>query len=317
MTDTILFEIYGFKIRANTLYEVTEKLDTSAPDGFKEFKTTKALHPDISNTEPGAVFDGELGVWDTGLYSNSRALVKAIPSDSEREKLVKDIIKNISTPLEKLRGKNFLSQFSDNNEFWDNYRIDIKKGTIFNTAKPEDLLKLYLAVLHMFVTPKNLESHPEWKNTQYCIIDKEDVVDRKMEHEMDLMKASATFFNLLSSSKKEDLMLILDYLKMGVSEKTEDKVLTSLFNTWIKDKSDGYQNAKIFIKTYEYFKTDEGEKEMFYHSKIKSLHKKNIIKFKQKEIWFEDEFIGADLKSATRNIIANSDLESRFLKHIE
>ena len=315
MSD-ILFTIHGFKIRANTIYQITEKLDSSATEGFKEYKTTKAIHPDISNEEPGAIFDSTLGIWDTGLYVNSRALREAVPVEAERTKLVSDVNKYITKPLEKLRGAGLLSHSTDNNEFWDNYRISIKKGEFFNTDTVEDLYKIYLSILHKYVTPKALESHPAFKNTQYCIIDKEDAVDRKMEHEMDLMQASGIFYSLLKE-KPKDLSLILDYLKMGVSEKTEDRVLTSLFNNWLKDKTDGYQNAKVFVKTYESFLTEGGEKEIFYYSKMKELISKGVIKQRKNEIWFEDEFIAADLRAASRTIMATPDLEKRILKHIE
>lgn len=312
----ILFTLHGFDFKADTLYQVTEKTDSSASEGFKEFKTTKILHPDVSNAEPGAIFDGVLGIWDTGLYSNSRALIEAMPSEAEREKLVKELTKLIVTPIEKLRGKNLLSPSKDNNDFWDNYRIDIRKGTLFNTKNNEDLYKLYLAVLHMYVTPKPIESHPAFKNSQYCIVDKEDVVDRKMEHEMELVEATGVFYNLLKKNRK-DLDIILDYLRLGVSENTEDRVLISLFNNWLKDKTDGYQNAKIFTKTCDNFLTKDGEKEMFYYSKMKGLIKSGVVKQKKNEIWFEEEFVGADLRSAVKSIRANPELEKRLLIHIE
>lgn len=315
MSD-ILFTIYDFKIRPNTLYQVTEKIDTSAPDGFKEFKTSKILHPDISNSEPVAVFDSSLGIWDTGLYENSKALSKAIPSLDERSNFIKTVTKFIVTPLTKLKGKEYLSPQSDNNDFWDNYRVNIFKGKIFNTEKPEELLQLYLAILHRHVTPKVLESNPEFKNCQYCIVDKEDSVDRKLETDMGMMEAQGTFYNLMVN-KKDDLFLILDYLRLNISKNTDNKIMVSLFNNWLKDKTDGYQNYNVFLKTHKLLSTKDGEKELFYHSKIKDLMKSQVIKQKKSEIWFEDEFIGSDLKSATKNIMATKELETRFLKYIE
>lgn len=317
MSDIALLELYGFKFRPKTLYQVTEKTDSSAPEGFKEFKTSKALHPDISNIVPGAVFDVSLGAWDTGLYENSKALIKAIPSQEERTKFIKEITKQIVTPLDKLKGKNFLSQFAENNEYWDNYRINLFKGKIFNTSNPEELLQLYLSVLHKQLTPSSLEQNPEFKNSQYCIIDKEDSIDRKLEAEMGMMEAQGTFFNLMKAEKRSDLFLILNYLKIGVTENTEDKVLTSLFNNWLKDKTDGYQNYNVFIKAVKFFLTEDGEKEIYFHSKVKELIRRQVVKQKKSEIWFEDEFVGSDMKSAVKNILSNLDLQERILKHIE
>lgn len=315
MNNTLL-EIYEFSIRPNTLYEVTEKIDSFAPDGFKEHKTSKVLHPDISDSVPGAIFNSELGVWDTGLYENSPALMRAIPSEAERIKFSKDVKKYISDPLTKLKGKEFLSQYEDNNKFWDKYSIEIFRKKVFNTGKPEELLQLYLALLHRQITPKPLENHPDFKNSQYCIIDKDDSINRKLEAELGVMEAIGIFSNLLKN-KKADLLLILDYLRMNVAEKTEDRIIASLFNNWLKDKTDGYQNYSVFLKTYNFFLTEDGETEVFYNSKVKDLIKKGVIKQKKQEVWFNDEYVGSDVKSAVKNIISRKDLQTEFLKHIE
>lgn len=315
MNDTLI-EIYGFNIRPNTLYQVTEKIDSFAPDGFKEHKTSKVLHPDVKDSVPGAIFDSELRVWDTGLYENSKALSKAVPSSTERIKFIKDVKKFIADPLTKLKGKDFLSQYEDNNEFWDNYSIKVYKGRIFNTEKPDELLQLYLGLLHKQITPTPLENHPDFKKSQYCIIDKEDSVDRKMETEMGIMEATGIFYNLLTS-KKKDLLLILDYLKMSITEKTEDKIIASQFNNWLKHKTDGYQNYSVFLKAYKFFLTEDGETEIYYNTKLKELINKGIVKKKKQEIWFNDEYVGSDIKSAVKNIISNKDLQTEFLKHIE
>jgi hypothetical protein len=34
-TGNVILKIYDFEIKKDTLYEIKEKLDTSAPDGFK------------------------------------------------------------------------------------------------------------------------------------------------------------------------------------------------------------------------------------------------------------------------------------------
>lgn len=314
--SAILFELNDFSVRENTLYEVTSKIDSSSPDGFRTFRTSKVLSPDVKDGYPGAIFDSNLGIWDTGLYDNSRALIKAIPSSTDRTAFVKNIAKVLVKPLVDLKGKDYLSQFKENNTFWDGFRINLYAGRVFNTERPEDLLQLFLVLLHRQVTPKPLESNPNYKNSQYCIIDKEDSVDRKMEAEMAMMEAQGTFFNLLKT-KKDDLLLILDFLRLNISPKTEDRVIVSLFNNWLKDVTDGYQNSGIFIKTYKNFLTKDGEKEMFLFSKLKEAIKKNKVKTKKNEVWFDDEYIGADIKAATRVIMERAELQEILLKLTE
>ena len=93
--SNVILKIYDFEIKKDTLYEIKEKLDTSAPDGFKEFNTTKVLSDLVVDSFPGAIFDEERGIWDTGLYPTSRALAKAIPDADARALALKSIIKNI------------------------------------------------------------------------------------------------------------------------------------------------------------------------------------------------------------------------------
>ena len=93
-TGNVILKIYDFEIKKDTLYEIKEKLDTSAPDGFKEFNTTKVLSDTIVDTFPGAVFDRERGIWDTGLYPTSSSFMRAIHSDLRTEAL-KSIKENI------------------------------------------------------------------------------------------------------------------------------------------------------------------------------------------------------------------------------
>ena len=40
----VLFSVYGMEIREDSLYEIQEKIDPSAPDGFQKENTTKILN---------------------------------------------------------------------------------------------------------------------------------------------------------------------------------------------------------------------------------------------------------------------------------
>lgn len=316
-TDNVILKIYDFEIKKNTLYEIKEKLDTSAPDGFKEYNTTKVLSDTVVDTFPGAVFDRERGIWDTGLYPTSSSFMRAIQPEI-RVAALKALKENIIKPIEEEKGENVLDQNSSNNRFWDSFRIDLQRGKVFDTAKAEDLLRLYLLLIHKRVTPKHMESHPEFKQpiSMYCIVDKDSSVSREAEKEMRQAKASALFYNLLSTDR-EGLIRVLDYLGISATNATEDAVLYTIFGNFIKSKEDKYQNDKIFIETIEKYQTEEGEEEIFIHAKLKELYIKGKVKNKKGEIWIDDVFVESGWKNAARKVKEDKELKQIFTGLLE
>lgn len=312
----ILFTIHDFNIRRDALYQVIPKLDSEAPEGFKEHKTSKIINPDIANSVPGAIFDRTKGIWDTGFYVESSALTRAIPNITERTKLVKDLEKYIVKPIETLQGKDSLSPRPDNNKYWDEFQVYVAKDKIFNTAKPEELLQLYLILLHKQVIPSHLESHPEYKTSsaQYCIVDKDDAIDRRLQFEMETMEANGIFYDLMKN-KKSDLVMLLDYVGLPVSgENPDNTVLTSMFNRYLKDKTDGYQNSKVFINAYKKFSTEDGENEVYFHSKLRKLFVKGKVKQRKNEIWFDDQYLGNSFKLAAAKVMEDKELQKQLLE---
>jgi hypothetical protein len=316
-TDNVILKIYDFEIKKDTLYEIKEKLDTSAPDGFKEFNTTKVLSDTVVDTFPGAVFDRERGIWDTGLYPTSSSFMRAIQPES-RVSALKSIKDNIIKPIEAEKGIDVLDQNSNNNRFWDAFRIDLQRGKVFDTAKAEDLLKLYLLLIHRRVTPKHMESHPEFKQpiSMYCIVDKDSSVSREAEKEMRQAKASALFYNLLGTDR-DGLIRVLDYLGISATNATEDSVLYTIFGNFIKSKEDKYQNDKIFIETVERYQTEDGEEEIFIHAKLKELYIKGKVKNKKGEIWIDDVFVESGWKNAARKVKEDKELKQIFTGLLE
>lgn len=316
-TDNVILKIYDFEIKKDTLYEIKEKLDTSAPDGFKEFNTTKVLSDTVVDTFPGAVFDRERGIWDTGLYPTSSSFMRAVQPDF-RAAALKSIKDNIIKPIEAEKGVDVLDQNSNNNRFWDSFRIDLQRGKVFDTSKAEDLLRLYLLLIHRRVTPKHMESHPEFKQpiSMYCIVDKDSSISVEAEKEMRQAKASALFYNLLGSDR-EGLIRVLDYLGISANKGTEDGVLYTVFGNFIKSKEDKFQNDKVFIETVEKYQTEDGGEEIYIHSKLKELYIKGKVKNKKGEIWIDDVFVESGWKNAARKVKEDKELKQIFTGLLE
>jgi hypothetical protein len=243
--------------------------------------------------------------------------MRAIQPES-RVSALKSIKDNIIKPIEAEKGIDVLDQNSNNNRFWDAFRIDLQRGKVFDTAKAEDLLKLYLLLIHRRVTPKHMESHPEFKQpiSMYCIVDKDSSVSREAEKEMRQAKASALFYNLLGTDR-DGLIRVLDYLGISATNATEDAVLYTIFGNFIKSKEDKYQNDKIFIETVERYQTEDGEEEIFIHAKLKELYIRGKVKNKKGEIWIDDVFVESGWKNAARKVKEDKELKQIFTGLLE
>ena len=316
--SNVILKLYDFEIKKDTLYEIKEKLDTSAPDGFKDFNTTKVLSDLVVDTFPGAIFDEERGIWDTGLYPTSKALSRAIPDADARKLALKSITMNIVTPIETEKGDNVLDHTQANNIFWDSYRIDVHRGKLFDTSKADDLLRLYLLLVHKRVTPKEMESHPEFKQpiSMYCIVDKDSSMSREAEKEMRKAKASALFYTLLTSDK-EGLIYVLEYLGINATKASDDSVLYTVFGNYINSKEDKFQNDKLFIDAVEKYQTEEGSEELYIHSKLKELYVKGKVKYKKGEIWMDDVYVENGWRNAAAKVKTDQELKQVFASLLE
>lgn len=316
--SNVILKIYDFEIKKDTLYEIKEKLDTSAPDGFKEFNTTKVLSDLVVDSFPGAIFDEERGIWDTGLYPTSRALAKAIPDADARALALKSIIKNIVSPIETEKGDGILDHTQANNHFWDSYRIECHRGKLFDTGKTDDLLRLYLLLVHKRVTPKEMESHPEFKQpiSMYCIVDKDSSMSREAEKEMRKAKASAMFYTLLTSDR-DGLLQVLDYLGINATKNSDDAVLYTVFGNFINSKEDKFQNDKVFIDAVEKYQTEDGAEELYIHSKLKELYVKGKVKYKKGEVWMDDVYVENGWKNSASKVRTDQELKQIFASLLE
>jgi hypothetical protein len=314
----VILKIYDFEIKKDTLYEVKEKLDTSAPEGFKEFNTTKVLSDMVVDTFPGAIYDEERGLWDTGLYPTSNALIRAITDSDARALALASLKKNIVLPLEEEKGENILDHTPKNNVFWDKFRIECHRGKLFDTSKTEDLLRLFLLLLHKRVTPKEMESHPEFKQpiSMYCIVDKDSSVSREAEKEMRKAKASALFYNLLNTDRT-GLLQVLDYLGISATSSSDDAVLYTVFGNFMSSKEDKFQNDKLFIDTVDKYQTEDGSEEIYIHSKLKELYVRGKVKYKKGEIWMDDVFVESGWKNAARKVKEDQEMKQIFATLID
>jgi hypothetical protein len=295
-----------FVLKSDRMYQIQPKMDASAPDGFKDAGTTKVISPDIGNTVH-APFNSEMKVWDTGFFKSSPILRGM--KEEDKEMFIKLVNEHIVKPIEDLKGEGVLSH-QENNEFLDNFGIELKAYRVINTAEPLQRLALYFAVLGKHLAPKEHQSNPLYSGAQYVIVNSEEAVNVKQEREMQKNEAIGLFY-VLQKNDKDKMYDLLDYLNISNSKTTDKATLNSSFNRWLDDKTSGYQNSEIFIKTYNRFDSEEGEEELYMYKSLKKLHDNNIVKVQRGEVFLEGKSLGAGYKLAATHLMDNAEARKR------
>lgn len=318
MANTEIIKIYDFSIRKGTIYEVVEKLDASAPKGFRELNTTKYLFNQTYNLEPGVYFDESIKAWDTGLTESSKMLRAAIPDEKARKAVVSDLNKYIVEPIEQLQGKDRLRQTADNDEYWLDFIIPLGKGKTFNTDDPIQLYQLFLLVLGRKLTPKPLVSHPAFLKSQYVIVDREENYNIKVDKTQRRMVAIGKFYQLLSTNK-DTLVNILNYIGIPAKITQDDSVLMVSFERFIDDKNNSFQNDKIFNETVDLYGTKAGAEQIFIFNKLKELHANGNkrLSIKSGDISIDGTYVSNTLKSAAEVIQSKKEFKKLYSDILE
>lgn len=298
-SDSFSVTVHGFEIKSNSIYQVIPKPDEDAPDGFRKERTTKILSPRIGEIV-GCVKNAQTNTWDTGFYIYSPCY-KNLPMD-DREEIASNVVKNIKEPIENLYGgTERLDQ--NNDEFWDDYSFELKNGGIFNTSDPKDLLNLYMAVLHRALAPKKDASESAYREAKYCVVNKDEVIDRKLQKDLNYNKAVGSFWVLLENNKSK-LLNVLSYLGLQADEKTSEATLSNVVTNFLQHKQNGDQNVDIFLDAFAKAKTTEGYKEISLFKELKDLAKKGIVTKEAGSYMLAGKTLGATFKIAA-SVVAN------------
>jgi len=315
---TLSISVHGFDILSDTIYKVVPKLDPSAPDGFINHDTTKLLNPEIGTSVPLAVWDMDRGVWDNALNENSKILIRLYPDINARKEVLKGLKKHIIDPVEAIKGEGVLThiQPKEGPSFWDENSTFLVNELTFSTSNPMALLSLYTAVIHGNLAPKSMEEDPTFKNkAQYAVQNIEQVVNLKQRKDLERNQAIGLFYTMLKQNKDE-LLTILDYLGVPSSSNPDEAALNSTFTEWLNNKENGYQNASIFIETYEKFQTKEGKEELNIFSTLKKLLRDGKLKRKMGAIFLDDTDLGANLKIAAKSALKSEEIQEMIFNKL-
>jgi len=301
-----IIEINGLTIKANSVYKVTPKPDSSAPDGFVREGTTKLPSMGIYNGIPCNFkvtnSSTKEGVYDTGFYTQSPTY--GTLKDDQKEIIVKNLIDKIVKPYEAKYGRGTLDH--DNTEFWDSYVVHLEAGKPYVTSNPDDLLALYIAMSAHEIAPKDKLGDPKFKNAQFCIEDSDKIRTRKEEVNNLVMDSTINFGSLLSNNKSK-LLNVLRYIKMiDLHQEYDEATLKSSFYQWINSNND---NPIKFLSAYKLSTNDDTEEIVNLYVRVAKLYKKGVITFTNNEFLYKGTNLGADLKTVANNLNKNKDLE--------
>lgn len=302
-----------FEIEIGKSYQIINKFDANALDGFQKHRTTKVLDPEASVTRvPLAIWDGQKMSYDVALDENSTRLSNLFNDKDDLRKHLQTITKHIYNPLMSIYGKDKLD--AKNTDFWDEFCYHITADNVLNTNKPLELAQLYFLIIHGKLAPVGFESENLFKRcAQFSVENKETVITATQKRETEKNKAIARFVVLLEDNKQE-LSTLLEYIGIAGLDEADDALMNSVFTNWLE--RDDNQNPKQFLEVYKkYHESNAGRNEMKVYRALKELHRKKKIKKNLDGVIFEDEVLGKDFKEATKKVFETSALmEKLYIK---
>lgn len=309
MTDNIIIEVNGLAIKENSLYKVIDKPDLNAIDGLREHGSTKVPLEFLGNSS-GCRYDTSKQVFDTGFYTQSPCYANM--DLSTRQQKVQILREKIIEPYELVHGEGKLD--NKNEEFWLDYVVDLYEGKIFNTENVDDLLGLYIAMLSYELTPKDRTGDPAFRNSQFCVEDKEVTSSKRNERAQNYMKA-VTAFALMNVNERAKLISCLRFVRMpgadGLSAEAQESTLNSLFHDWINDD---VKNVDDFVRVTDLASKKAGLEEIvIYGHLIDFQMKKKVVKIGD-EFAYKETPLGPDLKTAAKNLANKTSLKELKLE---
>jgi len=310
--DTVI-KIHDYLLETeDTIYEVTPKYDADAPDGYRNSKSTKILSDTTGRNTISVAFNREMGLWDTGLYESSPMYRDMNPTD--RKTLVSKVEELIVEPFENIYGKNKLDPRDKDSEFWNylddtSFKVDLYQGKLFHTTKPLELLKLFICLANKDLAPKKGESAPQYRTAQFCIENKEEVRNSKVEDEVTEMEVIGKFYSLLEQEKT--LNPILRYIGLKNIDVANREFAITMFKRFIDNKQQSYQNRKLFLDAIELNATKNGRKEIIYYAILSELLTKGKLVKVDNEFMVGETPVGNNLKAAAKFISTKPTMQSQ------
>ena len=314
-----IIKIHGIPldIGSNKIFQVTSKYDADAPDGFRQNRSTKLLDDEAGKNTVSALFDEQTGLWDTGLYADS-PMYSGLNPDARNE-IANQVEELIVKPFDKIYAKKGVSPLDPTDEdspFWNygsntSFKVDLFDGKIFNTEKPLDRLQLFICIANKDLAPREFENSPQFRRAQFCVENKEAVMDAKVESEMMEMEMMGKFYNFLD--KPKSLQEILNFIGVKNVDVENRQLTTTVFKRFVDNKEQKYQNRKLFLDAVELHSTKTGKKEIEYYSSLQEMQKKGLLaKGLSNNYEIDGTELGTNLKAAAKFVKNKPKLQQKI-----
>lgn len=310
---------YNLDLSEDIIYQVVPKYDADAPDGFKNARTTKYLNDDVGINTVEAIWNEEVGIWDTGLHEGSPVLNSLTPQ--QKADFVKQVQEYVVKPFEKIYGAGKLDPKDIDSRFWNfvndsSFHVDIKNGKLFKTDNPQHVLQLFICLINKSIAPKDLEDLPEYKSAQFCIENRDKARDVEQERDAMQIDTIGKFYKL--KDNPQTLHLILNYIGLkGITEDTPDTTLNQRFKQFTENKRDGYSNQKNFLEAVDMSSDPKESKQLGFFKDLQRLAKKGVVTKDRDQYLLGDAQLGNSLKEGAKLAAKKPSVAKLIMENIE
>lgn len=314
-------DIFGYTLDLSDdiIYQVVPKYDADAPDGFKNSRTTKYLDDNVGVNTVEAIWNEDVGIWDTGLHEGSPVLNTMEPS--KRKSFVDTVQKYIVEPFEKRYGEGKLDPKDINSSYWNfvndsSFHVDLRNGKLFKTSDPQHVLQLFICLVNNSLAPKEHEDLPQYNSAQFCIENRDKARDIEQEKDALQVDTIGKFYTL--KSNPQVLHLILNYIGLkGVTKDTPDTTVNQLFKHFTENKRDGYSNQKNFLEAADMSEKPKGMKQLGFYKSLQTLVKKGVVTKDRDQYVLGDAELGNSLKEASKLAAEKAAVSKLITEHLE
>ncbi len=331
--------VNGCLIKAKTIYTVSDKTPTAAPDVYlHKLGSEKEKLPGIGNS---VTFGAYNDLYDTGFHPSSYVFTKMkVKSYEEKELLAKKLyvifgeaVSHLISPAEREKlldpvAYDFFERSTKDDKYFKLFNVKVVDGIQFDTNNPKDRFLFYIAILADAVVEKGSRTKEERlagtlsesdivkSNAQYTFKEGKNKNSRQDELLLAEIQASENF-SILKYENRDVLVKLMNYAipNVSLSVKDEDDVVRLSFNYQVINSSDKFKRIERFNKFYKMYQEDKSKLENIFN--IYDILVKNKSTFiKEGKVIVDNKVLGS-LKGAPELIIQDEILFAKVLEAAE
>ena len=287
-----------FEVEKNKQYYIVEKTTDETDDALRKENRSKKLAYAFETA--GCPYDEYNNKYDTGLDEYSREFIGVDPAE------IKSILKKRKPLIDTLSK---LTRGDDSKEAEEiaKLRTKVYHEMAINTSNPMDYLRLYFLMRSSVVTPPTeTNNFAKYGSSMYVLVDRETNKSNKDKHAKMIYKV-ISYLTLKLESDKQVAFELLRYVNLlGPTEEKEPSYLLETVHTLLHNDYKTLEKMATVID-----EVDEQERRAY--SKVAHKYAIGKIKKEMDGFYFNDNFLGLDLKSVAKKLINDKSKEGKTL----